>query len=65
MKQLSVPSLLALKRRFGIGNEGLGSAVKLRFESIVELSSSAQMRVFKDTPFLFLMYLHTRAVKLF
>ncbi len=29
MKQLNVPSLLVLNWRFGISNEGLGSAVKL------------------------------------
>ncbi len=67
MKQLNVPSLLVLKWHFGISNGGLGSAVKLsnlRFESMVEGSSSAQKRVFKDTPSLSLFYLHTRAVKL-
>ncbi len=49
-----------VKRIFLISNGGLGSAqtVNLRFESMAKGS-----RVFKDTP-LFLMYLHTRAVKL-
>ncbi len=52
MKQLNVPSLLVLKWHFQISNRGLGSAVNLRFESMVEGSSSAKKTVFNDTPLL-------------
>ncbi len=38
--------------------------VNFRFESVAEESSSAQKKAFKDTPLLFLNYLHTRAVEL-
>ncbi len=64
MKQLNVPLLLVLKWCFNIINGGLGSAVKLRFESVREGSISAQKRAFKDTLLLFRMYLHTRIVEL-
>ncbi len=42
----------------------VGSAINLRFESVVEGNSSAQKRVFKYTLVLFLMHLHTCAVEL-
>ncbi len=44
--------------------EAWAQLLNLRFESVMEGSSSAQNKVFKDTPSLSLFHLHTRAIKL-